>query len=251
MLFENFIFSRKSLLTLQSDFDLGLYYNRARYLDVNRGRFWSQDSFEGTNKEPLSLHKYLYAQTNPVNNSDPSGYFSTGKLAAALVIQTVLVTIAVLNLSIGYREGEKLRTSREQTKLKVEQEADIQKCKGNILFHYTNRNAAFDILESQEMFITRQHGPYPVGAYTTDIAPWDPNYDQISLAKAIYFNPNRQTVADVSWFVALCNDTRPPFVQLQFDPIQWVKKAPIRNGATPVFAILAFKNPMPYEIIQQ
>jgi RHS repeat-associated protein len=31
----------------QWDADLGLYYNRTRYLDVDQGRFWTSDSFEG------------------------------------------------------------------------------------------------------------------------------------------------------------------------------------------------------------
>lgn len=41
---------------------------------MGRGRFWSQDSFEGHNEEPLSLHKYLYGHGNPVNNIDPTGF---------------------------------------------------------------------------------------------------------------------------------------------------------------------------------
>jgi hypothetical protein len=32
------------------------------------------DSDEGRNEDPLSLHKYLYCQTDPVNNTDPSGH---------------------------------------------------------------------------------------------------------------------------------------------------------------------------------
>jgi RHS repeat-associated protein len=58
----------------QWDPDLGLYYNRARYLNPNSGRFWSQDSFEGLNSQPQSLHKYLYAHSDPVNGIDPSGH---------------------------------------------------------------------------------------------------------------------------------------------------------------------------------
>jgi RHS repeat-associated protein len=57
----------------QLDSDLGLYYNRARYLDVSMGRFWTMDTYEGDNEDPLSLHKYLYVKDNPVNKSDPSG----------------------------------------------------------------------------------------------------------------------------------------------------------------------------------
>ena len=57
----------------QFDSDLNLYYNRARYLNVSTGRFWSMDAFDGLQFEPLSLHKYLYARSDPINRIDPSG----------------------------------------------------------------------------------------------------------------------------------------------------------------------------------
>jgi RHS repeat-associated protein len=43
------------------------------YLNPDTGRFWTADSFQGNQYDPLSLHKYLYAQADPVNNTDPSG----------------------------------------------------------------------------------------------------------------------------------------------------------------------------------
>ena len=55
------------------DNDLGLYYLRARYLDVETGRFHTLDTYEGRGNDPLTLHKYLYAHANPVSNIDPSG----------------------------------------------------------------------------------------------------------------------------------------------------------------------------------
>jgi RHS repeat-associated protein len=58
----------------QYDPDLGLYYNRARYLDVRVGRFWGMDTEEGGVTRPSSLHKYLYASANPVNRVDPNGH---------------------------------------------------------------------------------------------------------------------------------------------------------------------------------
>ncbi|MBL8152020.1 MAG: RHS repeat-associated core domain-containing protein, partial [Blastocatellia bacterium] len=57
----------------QWDSDLGLYYNRARYLDVNRGRFFTMDEIEGVRLLPSSLHKYLYVSANPINKLDPTG----------------------------------------------------------------------------------------------------------------------------------------------------------------------------------
>lgn len=44
------------------------------YLNPDTGRFWTMDSYEGDNEDPLSLHKYLYAQDDPVMMVDPSGH---------------------------------------------------------------------------------------------------------------------------------------------------------------------------------
>ena len=60
----------------QFDSDLGLYLNRARYLNPNTGRFWTMDTCAGDNEDPLSLHKYLYCQADPISNTDPTGLFS-------------------------------------------------------------------------------------------------------------------------------------------------------------------------------
>ncbi len=57
----------------QYDPALGLYYNRARYYNNSTGRFWSMDTYDGDDETPLSLHKYLYASSNPVNRVDPTG----------------------------------------------------------------------------------------------------------------------------------------------------------------------------------
>ncbi len=59
----------------QFDSTTGLYYLRARYMDTSTGRFISMDSYQGNTFEPDTLHKYLYANSNPITYSDPSGYF--------------------------------------------------------------------------------------------------------------------------------------------------------------------------------
>ena len=64
----------------QFDETTGLYYLRARYMDTSTGRFISQDTYQGTINDPVSLHKYLYANANPVMYSDPSGYTSLDEM---------------------------------------------------------------------------------------------------------------------------------------------------------------------------
>jgi len=55
----------------QLDAHLGFYYLRARYMNAQSGRFVSMDRYEGENADPLSLHKYVYGNGNPINLSDP------------------------------------------------------------------------------------------------------------------------------------------------------------------------------------
>ena len=89
----------------QWDAHLGMYYLRARYYRPELGRFWTIDSFEGSQSDPLSLHKYLYCKDNPANRMDPSGHDDlnsmnlTGALQAGLfAIRTGFVaTRAYLN----------------------------------------------------------------------------------------------------------------------------------------------------------
>ena len=72
----------------QYDSDLGLYYLRARYYNPATGRFLSRDPEDGTAKDPASLHKYLYANGDPVNRTDPMGresMFQRALLTAAIV----------------------------------------------------------------------------------------------------------------------------------------------------------------------
>jgi RHS repeat-associated protein len=85
----------------QWDADLGLYYNRARYLNTNTGRFWSMDSYEGNNQEPLSLHKYLYVYANPINGIDPSGNFTIFQSVATLGVIATLSNVVTTVAAVG------------------------------------------------------------------------------------------------------------------------------------------------------
>lgn len=51
-----------------------LQYLRARWYDTELGRFISEDSYLGTQTEPLTRNRYAYTCNNPVNYVDPSGH---------------------------------------------------------------------------------------------------------------------------------------------------------------------------------
>ncbi|MBX9623398.1 MAG: hypothetical protein K2X82_06250 [Gemmataceae bacterium] len=71
-----------------------LYRLWHRHYDPTVGRFASLDPYPGDTSLPASLHKYVYAHDDPVNNVDPSGQFSIGTLGG-LAIGTSLRTIGV------------------------------------------------------------------------------------------------------------------------------------------------------------
>jgi RHS repeat-associated protein len=65
----------------------GLINLRARMYDPGSGRFLTMDSWSGDYQNPITLVKWVYANSNPVRYSDPSGLsssFSFGQFSAYL-----------------------------------------------------------------------------------------------------------------------------------------------------------------------
>jgi RHS repeat-associated protein len=85
----------------QLDPNLGFYYLRARYMDPRGGRFLGMDSFAGWAADPGSLHKYTYAHSDPVNNTDPTGNFSLGQAMAAVGSVANLALVAYSSYEFG------------------------------------------------------------------------------------------------------------------------------------------------------
>ncbi len=54
----------------------GLYHFQARFYDPEAGRFLSADPYLGDPATPPSLHRFLYAYSNPLRYVDPTGYQS-------------------------------------------------------------------------------------------------------------------------------------------------------------------------------
>ena len=53
------------------------------------------DTYEGSIADPISLHKYLYANANPVNYTDPSGHYTMMDMSMAMDLKATLSNIQV------------------------------------------------------------------------------------------------------------------------------------------------------------
>ncbi len=74
------------------DSTTSLVHLRARYYDPMTGRFLSKDPFGGVMRDPVSLHRYLYANANPLAYSDPTGMFSVAEFNVVGAISGGLVS---------------------------------------------------------------------------------------------------------------------------------------------------------------
>ncbi|PPT06925.1 Wall-associated protein precursor [Geitlerinema sp. FC II] len=83
------------------DSELGLQYLRARYYEPETGRFLSTDPFEGMVESPVSRHRYLYGNANPVVFEDPSGEMSISRYSAARVIDSILEDFLLAGISFS------------------------------------------------------------------------------------------------------------------------------------------------------
>jgi RHS repeat-associated protein len=75
---NNFTFTGHEL-----DEETGLIYAKARFYDAEVGRFLSQDDLLGEADSPPSLHRYFYANQNPLAFIDPNGRESASISLAA------------------------------------------------------------------------------------------------------------------------------------------------------------------------
>jgi RHS repeat-associated protein len=79
----------------QFDANSGQLYLRARDYDPVVGRFTSLDTFNGNISNPLTLNKYVYADSDPVDRTDPSGHESLTGLLTNFSIRAIMVRATI------------------------------------------------------------------------------------------------------------------------------------------------------------
>ncbi len=91
--------------------DLGLIHMNGRVYDPVLGRFLSADPFVGDVGDSQDYNRYSYVGNNPMNATDPSGYFKLGdaaKIAAIVVVgivtagAAIYAAVALAGSSVGF-----------------------------------------------------------------------------------------------------------------------------------------------------
>ena len=80
-------------------------------MNPSTGTFISMDSYQGSIYDPVSLHKYLYANANPVMYTDPSGYESKtlNESMTCLAISAILSSAVLFSGQVALNIFSNLR----------------------------------------------------------------------------------------------------------------------------------------------
>lgn len=152
----------------QFDENLGDYYLRQRYYDTETGRFTKRDTYEGELEEPLTLHKYIYANDNPVYFIDPTG-LSAGTLTetgAIFAILAILATIGYIGSQVLEKEelDKKLTFYRGTTYYDMLETVENQRINLERIIESQRRNGYS--LERQGVYFSSQ---YSTASYYADL----------------------------------------------------------------------------------
>jgi RHS repeat-associated protein len=206
------------------DPELAGNYHRARWMDPSTGRFMGMDPWEGFISEPTTLHRYSYAAAAPTDNVDPTGeeslptvtvsagarvtVASQGVVAVRAFEQAITATLLVAaGLSSAYAvsqvAGPAVEAAREKVKSEVESLTRRLK-KARVLFHYSTKENIESIYSSGVVIKGLASGPFPPGAYATDIAGWlgVELMTRTQLIKSIFGRTTPNNYARTAWFVA-------------------------------------------------
>jgi RHS repeat-associated protein len=102
-----------------------LSYLRARYYQPGAGRFVSRDPFGGSPERPPTLHRYLYAENNPLVRFDPTGEITLAEKLAVFSVASAVI-------GIGFNSLFDVRSTAQELKGKTDQ-FRVKFCRGLLL----------------------------------------------------------------------------------------------------------------------
>ncbi len=86
----------------------GLSHFRARQYDSTTGRFINADPFVGILDRPYSRHRYQYADSDPINNTDPSGELTLINALGGFLVFGILTPLVGSTWSLLYRASNRV-----------------------------------------------------------------------------------------------------------------------------------------------
>ncbi|WP_347485268.1 RHS repeat-associated core domain-containing protein [Vandammella animalimorsus] len=243
------------------DADTGLIYLRARDYDPATGRFISMDEHPGDQRIPLTLNKYLYANADPVNFIDPSGYmtmvagvgmgnFSVASIsianysfvAAKILVPIVMVAGMDAVINTGFL-SQALPKERNKLKNKINNKAlALGVALSQVLFHYTDDLIAVKSIVADSALIATSDFIHsdgklrPEGAYATKLPPYSSTMTRDQLARILFDNRRGWSVG---FFVAFAQT--PDWVPLI--GAEWYRPAPA-GELVPILPIMYGPNLM-------
>jgi RHS repeat-associated protein len=82
--------------------DLGLIHMNGRVFDPVLGRFLSADPFVDNLDDSQSWNRYSYVNNNPLNHTDPSGYFKKWWKKALIIVAVIVISVVTYGAASGW-----------------------------------------------------------------------------------------------------------------------------------------------------
>ena len=153
----------------------GKYFLRARYYDPGTGRFLSHDPVMGSNSDPVSLHRYLYAGDDSVNGVDPSGRETLVESLQSLWIQANMVAMGAAPVPAIFVQTSQMLVVLQVAAAIVNPAAREAFVEGWLMNGFAGAEAAAGketlALFSESAEVTAGEVKYVVGAAEAAVAP--------------------------------------------------------------------------------
>ena len=130
---------------------LGLYDLRARFYEPGVGRFTQRDRLAGWERRPVTLHRYLYANGDPVNYVDPMGQMAIALWTGTRWVGAIAIGLATVGSYYGIIWVGEHFDSRKEVYLDF---SEMNLC------HYDNTPHCWNKLPAQDQTVEKIRADY-------------------------------------------------------------------------------------------